>query len=125
MITSLYVRTPDDTGLDSVMSSVFSILGIKEQQKRFSDNYAGGEYITGMVLGLQINGCRADDSEFHDYHYWLMIRPKSGLRLMDEKSISGMRELVAQELANNGYSVALDMDAGKKNSRRVLFSRHS
>lgn len=118
---SLYLRMVDDAGFDSVAERIFSVLDIRDFQKRYSVNYPRGEYITSTVLGLSVILSRADDPEFRDYQYWVTMKPINGFKITNESALSGIGELVAKLLSRNGFSVAMDVDVGRRGGGRILF----
>lgn len=111
----------DDAGFDSVAERIFSVLDIRDFQKRYSVNYPRGEYITSTVLGLSVILSRADDPEFRDYQYWVTMKPINGFKITNESALSGIGELVAKLLSRNGFSVAMDVDVGRRGGGRILF----
>lgn len=121
MQASLYIRADSECDFDSFVVRLFSALGVGEFKKRESSNYPGGEYAVGAALGYVIMTSIADDSEFSEYQYWLGIKTRADIVVADKTLVSGVGDLVARHLANNGFSVALDLDIGKKGGRRVLF----
>lgn len=119
-IASFYLRELNDGGFDSIMAEVFRVLGVREYEKRHSDNYPGGQYATGAALGFTIVGAVAAEPEFPDYSYVVIVKPKT--QITDGTSIAGIEEMIAKELSRGGFSVLVDIDVGKKGGRTLCFS---
>lgn len=55
-------------------AAVFAALGIEQCEERFSANYPPDEhYFLGHAANLSITVCDADDSQFPEYPYWVVL----------------------------------------------------
>lgn len=122
MLCNLYLRSPKDDGLESVATHLFKILDITPLMKRESSNYPGGRYMTGRVLGLSVMVAAADDSEFPEYQYWMNFSPKADWGRVDRHILDGLGELLARELSSHGFDVALALEFGKIDGRKMAFA---
>jgi hypothetical protein len=121
MLCNLYLCSPNNDGLAAVSARLFQILDVRPLIMRESANYPGGTYMTGRVLGLSVMVAVADDSEFPGYHYWMNFTPKADWGRVDRHILDGLGELVAKELSTHGFDVALALEFGKLNGRKLLF----
>jgi hypothetical protein len=108
-------------GLESTSKRLFQILDIKPLMMRESSNYPSGRYMSGKVLGLSVMVAVADDSEFPGYQYWMNFTPKADLGRVDRHILEGLGELLGRELSTHGFDVALALEFGKTNGKKILF----
>jgi hypothetical protein len=77
--------------------------------------------MTGRVLGLSVMVAEADDSEFPDYQYWMNFSPKAEWARVDRHILDGLGELLARELSTHGFDVALALEFGKVEGKKLVF----
>jgi hypothetical protein len=120
MSCNLYLRSSEVGALESVSMRLFQLLDIKPLMMRESSNYPGGHYMTGKVLGLSVMVAEADDSEFPDYQYWLSLTPNASWGRVDPHILDGLGELLARELSTHGFDVAMALEFGKINGKKMF-----
>ena len=121
MLCNLYLRSAADDELESVARRIFEILDIKPLMMRESSNYPKGQYMSGKVLGLSVRVALVDDSEYSDYQYWMNFTPHAHSARVDRHALDGLGELLARELSLHGFEVALALEFGKVNGKRLTF----
>ena len=124
MLCNLYLRSSKNDGLEAVAARLFEILDIRPLIMRQGENYPGGKYMTGRVLGLSVKLAIADDSEFPDYEYWMNFTPTTDRGSVDRHLLDGLGQLLGKELARHGFDVALALEFGKIDGKKLLFEAH-
>ncbi|MDB6008709.1 MAG: hypothetical protein JWL65_959 [Gammaproteobacteria bacterium] len=121
MLCNLYLRSSKNDGLEATAARLFEILDIRPLVMRRSENYPGGKYMPGRVLGLSVKLAIADDSEFPAYQYWMNFTPLTDPARVDRHGLDGLGELLGKELSTRGFDVALALEFGKIGGKKLLF----
>jgi len=77
--------------------------------------------MTGKALGFSVMVAVADDSEFPGYQYWMNFTPKADWGRVDRHILDGLGELLGKELSTFGFDVAIALEFGKINGKKLLF----
>ena len=97
--------------LDEFVNALANLLGCGSWEQRESSNWPENRYFRCFALGLEIDACVADDSEFEDYDFQLYFKPE--LWRSDSESLVGLSDCVARKLVVSGYEVLRPFDSSR------------
>lgn len=106
MSGQILIDTRQENSLDLAAANIFDAIGIPHYEKRFSDNYWGGEYLIARILGLEVKFYPADEEDFPDFQYTVNLAPSVSIA-PDERDPSGdLLHILAKKLASQGMLIA-------------------
>lgn len=121
MLGDLYIRCEELQSFDDFSKRVFALLNVKIKETRYSANAAGGRYVYGEVLGLEVILEEADSMDFEDYHFLITFHPKKDWATIDRHCLDGLADIVAKYLAQNGMKIARPLDSARAGTPSVLY----
>jgi hypothetical protein len=106
--------------LDEFVAVIDKIIGPMKWEEHDSANYLDNRYFLASAVALEVKVAIADDAEFTDYDYWIII-DVSVAGVSELSFLDGVADAVARAVALQGYEVLRPNDIARPGSGAFVY----